>query len=390
MPTYGNILLRQDGSVAFTTARRSALGFTDGRDEAWLRDVLVGNPELLPIEEIDPSFAPLIPLCTELQTEAGPVDAVFISPSGRLTLVECKLWRNPEARRKVIAQILDYARAVSGWSYADLQRRVAAATGRKGNAPFETAREVQPDLDEAAFVDATAKALREGRFLLLIAGDGIREGVSGMAELITRNAALGFSFGLVEVALYEFGEQGLVVQPRVVARTETIERTFLRVGDEGERLQEVTDDTEEEGEPVSRADERAWWEPLTRISFDDPEQEPPAYRPRNHVRVPMPYPGVWITAFKLMSDGVCGVFLAGRKTDLHQALDRLNEEREAILAELPGVSHSRYSYDPERPGFSIYADLNDFETDEACREWLAQQLNRYVNAFRPRLKAMAR
>lgn len=48
----------------------------------------------------------------------------------------------------MIAQILDYARAVSGWSYADQQRRVAAATGLQGNVPFEAARELQPDLDE--------------------------------------------------------------------------------------------------------------------------------------------------------------------------------------------------------------------------------------------------
>ncbi|WP_210433180.1 hypothetical protein [Vreelandella massiliensis] len=231
------------------------------------------------------------------------MDVVFINPSGRLTLVECKLWRNPEARRKVIAQILDYARAVSGWSYADLQRRVAAATGRKGNVPFKAARELQQDLDEAAFVDATARALREGRFLLLIAGDGICEGISGMADLITRNAALGFSFGLVEVALYQFGEQGLLVQPRVVARTETIERTFVHLQTcDGSALQEVAEEAEVEvrGEAPSMSDERAWWEPLTRISFDDPEQEAPTYRPRNHVRVSMPYPGIWLTAFRSM------------------------------------------------------------------------------------------
>ncbi|WP_019593001.1 hypothetical protein [Thioalkalivibrio sp. ALM2T] len=390
MPAYGNILLRENENGAFTTARRAPLGFADGRDEAWLRDLLVGNPDLLPIEEIDASFAPLVSLCTELQTEAGPVDAAFISSSGRLTLVECKLWRNPEARRKVIAQILDYARAVSQWSYADLQRRVAAATGRKGNVPFEAVRELQPDLDEAAFVDATARALREGRFLLLIAGDGIREGISGMTELITRNAALGFSFGLVEVALYEFGEQGLLVQPRVVARTDTIERTFVQVGGEGGRLEEVTADAEGETESGSLSDERAWWEPLTRITFDDPEQEPPSYRVRNHVRVPLPYPGVWLTAFRYMADGICGVFLAGKKSEMAQVLDRLNEEREEILGELPNGTDYRYGDDPTHPGFASYARLADFASDDACREWLGQELNCFVNAFRPRLKAMAR
>ncbi|WP_218938145.1 hypothetical protein [Billgrantia lactosivorans] len=369
------------------------MGFTDGRNEAWLRDLLTDNPDLLPIEEVDPSFAPLVPLCTELSTEAGPVDAVFISPSGRLTLVECKLWRNPEARRKVIAQILDYARAVSKWSYADLQRRVAVATCLKGNVPFDAARELQPDLDEAAFVDATARALREGRFLLLLAGDGIREGITGMAELITRNASLGFSFGLVEVALYQFGEQGLVVQPRVVAKTETIERTFvhLQAGD-GVSLQEVAEEAEVEvrGETPKMADERAWWEPLTRISFDDPEQEAPTYRPRNHIRVSMPYPGIWLTAYRYMTDGICGIFLTGKKNELPRVLDTLNEERDQILIELPNVTSERYQNNSDRLGFASYAQLDDFATDDECRAWLAQQLNKFVNAFRPRLKAMAR
>jgi len=393
MPTYANILLRQDDNGAFTTARRARLGFTDGRNEAWLRDLLGDNPDLLPIDEVDPSFAPLAPLCTELSTEAGPVDAVFISPSGRLTLVECKLWRNPEARRKVIAQILDYARAVSGWSYADLQRRVSSATGRKGNVPFEMARELQPDLDEATFVDATARALREGRFLLLIAGDGIREGIASMAELITRNAALGFSFGLVEVALYEFGDQGLIVQPRVVAKTETIERTFVHVqtGDSG-ALRDITDDGEtgDPGESASVTEERAWWEPLARTGFDDPEQESPSYRVRNHVRVPLPYSGIWLTAFRSMSQGVCGVFLTGRKAELPQVLDRLNEQREQVLDELPGGTHERLQGNPEQLGFASYARLDDFTNDEECRDWLVQQLNHFVNAFRPRLKAMAK
>ncbi len=34
-------------------------------------------------------------------------------------LVEAKLWRNPEARRKVIGQILDYAKELSRWNYED-------------------------------------------------------------------------------------------------------------------------------------------------------------------------------------------------------------------------------------------------------------------------------
>jgi hypothetical protein len=48
------------------------------------------NPGILPVREVDPSFGPLIPLCRELRTEAGPIDVAFINPFGKLTLVECK------------------------------------------------------------------------------------------------------------------------------------------------------------------------------------------------------------------------------------------------------------------------------------------------------------
>ena len=104
-------------------------------------------PDLLPLRDIDPSSDPYSTVY-RMRTEAGPLDIAFINQFGRLTLVECKLWRNPEARRKVVAQTLDYARAVSRWSYSDLQRQVAAASGRHGNVPFETTLAQNPGLIE--------------------------------------------------------------------------------------------------------------------------------------------------------------------------------------------------------------------------------------------------
>ena len=76
--------------------------------------------------------------------------------------------------------------------------------------------------------------MRSGRFLLVIAGDGIREDVSGIAELINRNASSAFSFALVEVALYGFEDSSLAIQPRVIAKTQIIERTVVVVRDAGQ------------------------------------------------------------------------------------------------------------------------------------------------------------
>ncbi len=84
--------------------------FGSGFSEAWLQTRLFENPQSLPLTEIDPGYQNICPLCIEMNTGAGPIDIVYITPQGRLVIVETKLWRNPEARRKVIGQILDYAK----------------------------------------------------------------------------------------------------------------------------------------------------------------------------------------------------------------------------------------------------------------------------------------
>lgn len=62
--------------------------------------MLFENPEILPTDDIDSAFGPLVPLCKELRTDAGQVDALFITERGRLMIVECKLWKNRQARRE--------------------------------------------------------------------------------------------------------------------------------------------------------------------------------------------------------------------------------------------------------------------------------------------------
>ena len=69
-------------------------------------------------------FSGPVAICTELNTLAGPIDNFMVTPSGLPVLVECKLWRNPEARREVVSQILDYAKELSRWSSSDVQREV--------------------------------------------------------------------------------------------------------------------------------------------------------------------------------------------------------------------------------------------------------------------------
>ena len=74
--------------------------------------------------------------------------------------------------------MLDYAKEIASVSYEALQREVSRAVGRKGNVLYELASAQAPEVREADFVDNVSRHLARGEFLLLIIGDGIREGWS--------------------------------------------------------------------------------------------------------------------------------------------------------------------------------------------------------------------
>ena len=214
---------------------RSGLG---GYDENWLQQLLFETPEVLPIGEFDPAFAPAVPLCRELPTVAGSIDLAYVSEQGLLSFVECKLWRNPEARRVAISQILDYAKEIRRWSYEDLNHAVRRAAKRPGDANtlFALVREQNDTIDEHTFVDDVTRNLESGRFLLLVVGDGIREGVERIADYLKQSAGIQFTFGLVELAIFDMPDgstSGIIVEPRVLARTFEIERAIVRLADSG-------------------------------------------------------------------------------------------------------------------------------------------------------------
>jgi len=89
----------------------------------------------------------------------------------------------------------------------------------------------ESELDEPAFIDAVSRNLRLGRILLLIVGDGIREGVETLTAYLQLHAGFHFALGIVEVPIFELPQQGFLVQPRLLARTVNIERGIVRLVD---------------------------------------------------------------------------------------------------------------------------------------------------------------
>ena len=188
--TYGDLIRLDPANESDEeTLRRIPLGASvadGGIDESSLQDLLFRFPRTLPIAAIDAAYSGAVPVCRELSTPAGYVDALYVNPLGRLIVAEFKLWRNPQARREVIGQILDYTKELASWSYEDLQREVSRSLGRRGNLLYELIRAHTPEVNEAEFVDNVSRHLRRGEFLLLIIGDGIREGVENIVDFVQR------------------------------------------------------------------------------------------------------------------------------------------------------------------------------------------------------------
>lgn len=196
-------------------------------NEEWLQKLIHNNPSLIPAGEIEACFENIVPIVCEFSLPSGYLDNFYITPDGYPVLVEVKLWKNQEARRKVVAQILEYAKDFAALSYEDinqeLRKRIKGRTWGQNPLHEIVSGYVANPPSETTFVDRVSRNLREGRFLLIILGDGIREEMAALAGYLMHHS-LRYAFGMVEIRLYNLPDNSILALPRVLAKTQTIER----------------------------------------------------------------------------------------------------------------------------------------------------------------------
>jgi hypothetical protein len=349
------------------------------------------HPSCLPIAEIDPTFSNPVPICTELNTPAGPIDNFMVTASGLPVLVECKLWRNPEMRRQVVSQILDYAKELSRWSSSDLQREVSLRLGRTGNELLELVRKTGIEVDEADFNDALTANLKRGRFLLLIVGDGIREGVEVIAEYLQAHAGLHFTLGLVELPIYSLPNGHRMVVPRIMAKSLIIRREVIAVP-EGYAIANESAESDVDAAPSDPNLERRLsflHDLVAEFRFSDPDQPPPKPTPKGYLFLPMPAPSgsCWIN-ISVKPEQV-GIWLVGNKNTVgDRAIRRISEPWEQLKEDL-GDSPELRIYDPDRAWIIETMNLAVFENAidrERALKWLREKMDRWVSVLRPRIR----
>lgn len=227
-----------EGSARGLKRVRFEKGTDKDYNERWVQLLVSRYPNLLPVEQIEPALTPVVPVCMELPLPSGFVDNLYVTPDGELIVGETKLYRNPEARREVVAQIIDYAKDLSALSYEKLNEAIRKAEAPDGNGHpttslFETVVSFVggQDLVEERFIDAVSRNLERGRVLLLVIGDGIQQGTENIAAFLQQHAGMHFTFGLVELAVFELPNDmgGYLVQPRVLARTKNIDRGIVSI-----------------------------------------------------------------------------------------------------------------------------------------------------------------
>lgn len=203
------------------TAYRRVTAKELGLQESWFRDAIFAEPELVvgPCRSsgrID-TDEKWIPWRIEVNFGSGPIDVLLVSSHGRIGIVETKLSYNPQKRREVVAQVLDYALSLQECDFDDLPELPAS--------PYSPLPE---DL---------ADCLRSGRFLLVIAGDALDPRALRLSQsMLARHLTSEWDLAMIDLNVYQTcaSPDDLVVVPELLGTVHTDLRQVVRVVVQGE------------------------------------------------------------------------------------------------------------------------------------------------------------
>ena len=209
---------REQPFVGYERCLVKDLGFK----EAWLRDIIFNEPELVigPCRAAGLTTDEWYAWRKELKVETGQIDVLLLSSQGKVGIVETKLATNPENRRQVLAQVLDYVGHLANRFAEKMPEIPGGADG-------------QPIADRGDILDA----LEQGDVLVIIASDEIDSRVTKLSQsLFSRHLTQQWDLALIDIALYRSlgAEDRRVVVPHLRNVVQSDLRQVIRVVVEGE------------------------------------------------------------------------------------------------------------------------------------------------------------
>lgn len=366
--------------------------------EKWLQEVLFKNPSLLnvlPQDDLDP----IVPICRELPLRGSSssvyLDLFAVRVSGIPVLIECKLWRNPQSRREVIGQILEYAVLLRGMSFDTLQAQIRSRLsdseiGIYGSVLQQSDKLIREDL----FVDALSKNLEEGNFDLIIAGDGIRSDMYAVARYLENSATRIKRMLCLEVSVFDGGERSVVVSRPLhqFKTTEIVIREDLVALNRGD--QETSSDRPEEIRSEKYLEDRKFWDRfISSVKFASENQMPPRHGGKNHVRIPFHESVKWITCYRLSTGrqrvGIFMVFRGKGGTEIFERLIQSDVWNE-IQGQLPGLQFGTRTEEFPEIFINKEIEVSNTDTESEQLEWLTTSAQLLVDSFHPIFESIDR
>jgi len=184
-------------------------------DEAHLQKMLYDSPELIPIQN-DGDVAVFIREAG--LPGSGSTDLLGVDSRGNILIVETKLARNQEARRKVVGQILEYAAFLWRMSFDEFD---GLFVRRREKSLLALMADEVPDFDSETIKDAIRRNLGQGKFQLLIAVDQINDELERIISYFAECGG-GVHLEALELELYVDGPTQILVPKRYGTGSDTI------------------------------------------------------------------------------------------------------------------------------------------------------------------------
>ena len=199
--------------------------------ESQIQELIADHPELLAGEQIEPED-PLrwILIRREMPVEGWAVDHLLIDQHARPTLVEVKRGTNPDNRRKVVGQMLDYAATASGvWSGNGMRSALEEDAGKRKTDPLAVMRTLLKPVDETDFEDLVdefweraATNLEANRLRLLFVADDIPSELERVVKFLNEQTRENIEVLAVEIKQFPGqSTQEKILVSRVIGQAES-------------------------------------------------------------------------------------------------------------------------------------------------------------------------
>ncbi len=165
-----------------------ALDEADFGEESKLQDYLEKYPSLVPPEDVMEEAPELICIGKEVTVPPScAMELLFTDKNGLLTIVETKLVSNPQIRREVVGQVIEYASYVSQWT-AEKVYEIANAHVREDFDSFMLNK--YPDFSPEEFRVNIEQNLRDGKIRLIVAVDKLIEPLRQLVTFLNSHSDL--------------------------------------------------------------------------------------------------------------------------------------------------------------------------------------------------------